>query len=400
MHSETPLETRVNLVPAHFAEREHALASFGTLSATALRYPSGVCALRLASRCGTLVVLPFQGQQIWSAEFGGAGFARRTLTMRSMFAEPQPTREFLATFGGFLQHCGITGVGGPSAEDTHPIHGELPNAPYQSAALLTGQDQRGPYIGVTGTYRHTVAFAHNYVAEPCVRLYADSTLFHVSMTITNHKRSPMELLYLAHVNFRPVDHGRLVYTARHTPKHVRVRATIPAHIQPGPGYVDFIQRLQRDPTLHETLAPGLAFDPEVVLFIDYLADTDGWAHTLQVHPDGSADYVRHRPDELPKGTRWISRTPDQDAIALVEPGTSEPQGYHAEKARGHVRVLAPGEQFRCALDTGLLAPDEARRMEEHMRTITGEYPGQAHRGDPHGPGDEQGAEAAHVERET
>lgn len=362
-------ETRLNLIPAQFTERERQLASFGTLSATAFRYSSSVCALRLENANGSLVVLPFQGQQVWLVEFSGPGFARRSLTMRSMFAEPQPTREFLATFGGFLQHCGVTGVGGPSAEDTHPIHGELPNAPYQRAYLVTGENQAGPYIGVGGTYQHTVAFAHNYLAEPLVKLYAGSTIFNMTMTITNLKRSAMELLYLAHVNFRPVDNGRLVYSARSRPEHVRVRSTVPAHIRPGPGYTDFITRLQHNPSLHEVLTPGLAFDPEVVFFIDYLADENGRAHSMQIHPDGSADYICHRPDQLPKATRWISRTPDQDAIALVEAGTCEPEGYQAEKAKGNVMILAPGEQFHCSLDIGVLSPDEAQRLANQISNI-------------------------------
>jgi hypothetical protein len=366
------VQTLVHLAPTYIAERagtaqgecERLLVSFGELSATSFCFGSGVCALRLKNDIGSLIILPFQGQQIWSAEFGG-----RNLTMKSMFEEPQPTTDFLATFGGFLQHCGATGTGVPSPQDAHPLHGELPNAPYQTAYLATGRDQSGPYIRVGGAYRHTVAFAHNYVAEPSVKLYASSTLFNVSMAITNLKRSDMELMYLAHVNFAPVDHGRLVYSAVCAPQHVRVRSAIPAHVHPEPDYAEFIARLQQEPALHETLTPGLAFDPEVVFFIDYLADEQGWAHSMQVHPDGSADYVRHRPDHLPKATRWICRTPDQDAIALVEPGTCETEGYLAEKAKGNLQTLAPGGQFHCSLDIGVLPPAEARRLEDRIARL-------------------------------
>jgi hypothetical protein len=58
--------------------------------------------------------------------------------------------------------------------------------------------------------------------------------------------------------------------------------------------------------------------------IDYLADEEGWAHSLQVHPDGSADYVRHRPTELDKSMRYGnglavasgSRADDAQAVAM------------------------------------------------------------------------------------
>ena len=355
------VNTVVHITPEFFTGREKTLVESGPLSASTFRFDSGVCGLRLRNESGSLVLLPFQGQQVWSAEFGG-----RNLTMKSMFAEPCPTREYLHTYGGFLLHCGATAMGVPTKEDTHPLHGELPNAPYQHAHVVVGQDERGSYIGLGGQYTYTVAFNHNYVAEPLVKLVAGSTLFQLTLGITNLKRSEMELMYLAHVNFRPVDDGRLVYSAHCTPQHVRVRTSIPSHIRPRPGYVEFIEELARHPEQHNLLAPGLIFDPEVVFFIDYVADEEGWAHSMQVHPDGSADYIRHRPAQLDKGVRWISRTADQDALGLVLPATAEPEGYLAEKAKGNVKVLPPQGVFCCEIEMGVLAPPEARRMEEKI----------------------------------
>ena len=104
----TTTETIVNLTPEFFTKREKTLVKHGTLMASTFRFDSDVCGLRLSNELGQLVMLPFQGQQIWSAEFGG-----RNLTMKSMFAEPRPTREYLETYGGFLLHCGATVMGVP-----------------------------------------------------------------------------------------------------------------------------------------------------------------------------------------------------------------------------------------------------------------------------------------------
>ncbi|MBN1963492.1 MAG: DUF4432 family protein [Anaerolineae bacterium] len=367
MNTNNPLETVIHLTPDQFSEADRTLVTYGSLKAHSRRYASGVAGVRLTHAHGQLIVLPFQGQQIWSAAFEAPGVPWRNLTMRSMFGQPRPTQDFLATFGGFLQHCGLAGVGGPGPEDTHPLHGELPNAPYDTAYLVTGEDARGPYLGIGGTYQYTVAFGTNYRAEPLVKLYAGASTFTVGMTITNLKRAPIEVMYLAHVNFRPVDGGRLVYSA--PASNVRVRAEIPSHIHPGPGYAEFLAELAADPSRHEVFKPDLNFDPEMVFFIDYAADADGWAHSMQVHPDGSADLIRHRLDQLPKGTRWISRTPDQDAVAIVEAGTCLPEGYRAVKAAGGELVLEPGEQFHCDFEIGLLAPDEAARLEQHIQQI-------------------------------
>ena len=364
------VENVIHLGPEMFVERERLLAEAAigtggeTLSARTFRFDSGVCGLRLVSNVGELVLLPYQGQQVWSAAFNG-----RDLTMQSMLDQPYPTRVFLDTFGGFMQHCGITGVGSPGPEDNHPLHGELPNAPYGKATLLLGEDEEGRYIGMTGQYRHTVAFAHNYVAQPVVKLYANRTLFTVRMQITNLKASEQQLLYLAHVNFKPVDNGKLVYSAIPTPEHVRVRASIPSHITPGPGYVEFIEELGKRPEIHHVLTPEMAFDPEGVFFIDYLADDEGWAHSMQLHPDGNVDYIGHRPDQLPKATRWISRTPDQDAIALVEAGTCEPEGFHTEQAKGNVQYLAPGARWHADFRIGALASDEAEQLAQKVEAV-------------------------------
>lgn len=350
-------ETRIHLRNEQFTSNERTLVEQGALSASTFRFASGVAGLRLRNELGELVLLPFQGQQIWSVTFGG-----RNLTMKSMFDQPYATQSYLHTYGGFLLHCGLTAMGVPAAGDTHPLHGELPNAPYLEAWVVLGEDEHGQYIGLGGRYRHTVAFAHNYVAEPLVKLYVGSSIFFMGMSMTNLKRTPMELMYMAHVNFRPVDNGRLVYSAQCTPEHVRVRRSIPSHVKPGPGYVEFIEELAQHPERHNVLAPGLAFDPEIVFFIDYVADADGWAHALQLHPDGSADYISHKPSQLPKGVRWISRTPDQDCFGLVLPSTAEPEGYSAEKKKGNLVILSGGEVWSCEMWAGRMDAPDAHAM--------------------------------------
>ena len=215
-------------------------------------------------------MLPFQGQQIWSAEFGG-----RNLTMKSMFSQPSATRAYLENYGGFLLHCGATAMGVPAGADTHPLHGELPNAPYQKAWLAAAKIRRGAYLALGGEYEHTVAFNDHYVARPEVRLYAGSSLFPISIAITNLKKTPMNLMYLAHINFRPVDYGRLLYSAVCSPEHVRVRRSIPSHVHPPAGYAEFLDELAAHPEKHNILAPDLAFDARSRL-LPGLSGRSGW----------------------------------------------------------------------------------------------------------------------------
>lgn len=356
--------TKIFLTPECFSERETPLVEFGVLKATTFRYETGVCALRLQNGQGELVLLPFQGQQIWSASFHG-----RNLTMKSMFDQPRDTRTYLETYGGFLLHCGMVAMGVPGPGDSHPLHGELPNAPYKKAWINAGEDDQGAYLEVGGEYQHTVAFNTNYIARPYTRLYAEKTTFWSGIEVNNLKKSPMEWMYLAHINFRPVDNARLVYSAPYDAAHVRPRTSIPSHVHPLPGFKEFLEELAKYPEKHHVLTPGLMFDPEVVFFIDYASDDQGWAYTMQVHPDGSADYVRHRPDQLSKGVRWICRTVDQDAMGMILPATAEPEGLSAEKAKGNIRTLGPGETWRCDYEMGALSPQEAQAIEKLIEKI-------------------------------
>ncbi|MBN1837506.1 MAG: DUF4432 family protein [Spirochaetales bacterium] len=336
----------------------------GELSATGFRYDTGVAALRLRNRRGEALLLPYQGQQVWDARFDG-----RVLTMKSQFSDPIATEEYLRNYGAFLLHCGASAIGNPGPEDRHPLHGELPNAQYDSAALVLGTDADGPYVGLTGGYRHTVAFGCSYRAEPLLKLHAGSAVLHGSITFTNLKHTPMELMYLAHLNFRPVDLGRLVYTAPCAPQSAAVRTRLPRGLQAPNGYAAFLERLKRDPAIHHTLDPAHVYDPEVVVYLRYRADSDGWAHTLLVHPDGYAYYVGHRPSELDHAVRWISRTPDNDAIGIVLPATAEADGYAAEKAKGNLKMLPGGESKRFSFRAGLLTPEQAQECAQRIEAL-------------------------------
>jgi len=68
--------TIIHLSPHFFSEREQPLIEAGEFSAATFLYETGVAGLRLRNAQVELVMLPFQGQQIWSATFGG-----RNLTM-------------------------------------------------------------------------------------------------------------------------------------------------------------------------------------------------------------------------------------------------------------------------------------------------------------------------------
>lgn len=344
-------------------EMKEKVVEFNHLSVCSFRYTTGVAALEISNRRGKITMLPFQGQQVWDAEFNG-----RRLTMHSPVKEPNPNRDFLMNLGGFLFHCGMSAMGSPGPEDSHPIHGELVNAPYCSAFIDAGEDDKGKFIGIGGEYEHAAAFGHHYLAQPYIRLYENESVIHGSMQVKNLKKTSMEYMYLAHINFLPVDNGRFVYTAKYDPEHVKVRAKFPSFMTPTEKLRNFVGELAEHPELHHEIKPEFTFDPEIVFMIDYQADEKGWAHAMHVHPDGTADYVAHKPSQLDKGIRWICRTPDQEALGM-EAGTAGTEGYTAEKKKGNVKELGPGEVFFCEFTAGLLERKEAELIEASIRAL-------------------------------
>ena len=251
-----PFETTIHLSHDLFTEKERPLIESGPLSASTFKFSTGVSGLRLKNEVGQLVMLPYQGQQIWSADFRG-----RCLTMKSMFPEPRAHVSYLETYGAFFQHCGFTAMGVPGKSDTHPLHGELPNAAYAEAHLVLGQDDKGAYLGLGGRYQHAAAFKHNYLAQPLVKLYAGSSLFTAAMSITNLRGAEMEFMYLAHINFRPVEQRPAgMHGAVHSGTRAGARRVPPQIVVPD-GYREFVEEIARNPAVHTVLRPESAIQP-------------------------------------------------------------------------------------------------------------------------------------------
>ncbi|MBR5140218.1 MAG: DUF4432 domain-containing protein, partial [Clostridia bacterium] len=160
-----------------FTKDEKEVVSFGKLSASIFTYSTGVKAVRLKNDRGAIVMLPYMGQMIWRAEFDGYD-----MTMKTIFDEPIAAKEtFEETYGCFLMHCGLTAMGNPTAEDTHLPHGELPVCKYQTVYVISGEDEVGKYIGISGVYTHKLCYTYDYEFAPVVKLYEGSTYLDISV---------------------------------------------------------------------------------------------------------------------------------------------------------------------------------------------------------------------------
>jgi len=362
--SNPPAEILVPLDERYFQTSEMPILEMGDFTASTFRYASGIAAIRIRSPRVEIIVLPFMGQQVWRASFDG-----HDASMLSMFDEPRTTDQFLETYGAFFIHCGLTGMGAPGPQDNHPLHGELPLAKFTNPRLHC--DPVAGRIKLLGTYRHSVAFSTNYEVTTSVSLEAREADAEIGIEVQNLRDKTLDLLYLGHANFRPIEGSNLVYSAHYTPEEVAIRKSIPSHIKPSESYLETLDRLAIDPTLHHSISPELICDPELVFALKMLPDTNGWAHALQVHPEGTADYISYDTTSLPMAIRWLCRTGDQQGLGLALPSTSGVEGYSVEKSAGRFVCVAPKAVWQANIKVGRLSSSDASSMMHKIEQICG-----------------------------
>lgn len=348
--------SKINLYKEFFVEKEKTVFEAGSLKASLFKYANGIEAVKLSNDKGYVTLLPFVGQQIWDMEFLG-----HNMVMKSIYDDPEICYDFYGeSYGCFLMHCGLTAMGNPTAEDTHTPHGELPIAKYKEAYILAGEDEKGKYISLSGSYTHKRAFEHDYEFTPECRLYEGASTIDMIITFTNHKDLPLEYFYLCHINYRPIDGAQLIYTAK--------SENIVAHHEVPEGYPKeladktnaYLDKLDKDASIMNVIdSKTQSYAPEIVFTCKYDADENGDAHTMQLLPDGYACYVMHKPEELPFGVRWISRTKDEDALGMVLPATAQHMGYLYCKEKGLEKYLQSGESMTYHITTGILSPEES-----------------------------------------
>jgi hypothetical protein len=346
---------RFALQRSSFGQKERVAAEFGGLSASLFRYDTGIEAIRLSHARGSVVVLPYMGQMVWSAQFDGV-----ELAMQSMFPAPRPAKVIVETYGCLAYHAGILRNGVPTSDDTHILHGEAPCADMDQAGIACGADAQGRWIAVTGERDYAMGFGAHYLATPRVVLREGATTIEIEMQVENLSAAPMDLMYMCHVNFAFAEGARIVQSAPFTPEHVVTRTAIPGHVTPTDDYRALLAELAANPARMERLNEPRRYDPEQVFYIKGAKPAaDGLVHYMMQRREGDAFAIAWDPQVMPHTIRWVLANSDQRVAAFAMPATCEPEGYTAEKRKGHVRSLAGGATARFLTYVGYVDPAQA-----------------------------------------
>lgn len=360
------MNANIRLQKRFFGAKERTILESDELTASLFRFDTGIEAVRLQNGRGHLVVLPYMGQMIWDAVMDGVD-----LTMKNMFPEPRAAATIVETYGCFAFHSGLLRNGCPSPEDTHPLHGEMPCAAMDTAELVIGEDTAGPFMALTGSREYAMGFGSRYLARPLVRLRPGSTLFEIEMDVANLAGEPMELMYMCHMNFAYAEGATIHQPARFTPEDTVTRTAVPGHVVASREYLEFISALAADPSRMKTLSETARYNPEQVCYVKNLrTDGQGRTHLMLRRAEGDGFYTAYAPAQFPHTVRWVLCNPDQQVAAFALPSTCEPEGYLAEKAKGHVRLIPAKGQASFTVTAGYVDAARAGEVADLIASLT------------------------------
>ena len=345
---------KIFLRQSYFSGKEKPLLETGAIKVLVFKYETGVEAVRLRSALWEMIWLPFLGQQIWDFCVHG-----RSIKMHSPVHTPSRGLSYLENYGALLLHCGISGMGNPSPRDTHPLHGELPAAPFQSAWVVG--DNGTLVLGGTYSYRNTYGICYDF--SPEITLDCSKTWFAVKCTLLNTRKKTIPYQYLSHINLLPEFNDRILSTAVLSRQNVEIRKNPPEHGGGISEYESFYDTCSRHPEDLNSIKESHIYDPELVLwFKEDRPISDGLCYSVLQKNANEALFVSYDPKGLDHAVRWISINPDFRAAGILLPATSETEGFLKEEAKGNIKYLNHGESVDFVYNTGMMTGSELQSL--------------------------------------
>ncbi len=277
-------------------------------------------------------VLADRGLDVGATRFRGVPLAWRSPVgdAHPAFYEPQGTGWLRTFFGGLLVTCGLDNVGSPGRDGDEDLglHGRFSHLP--SRNLSWGAEWQGDdyVLWVDGEIRQWRMFGENLLLQRRVSTTLGSSEIRVHDRVTNEgsRRTPLMILY--HVNL-----GWPLLSPES-----RIEARVKS-VQP------------RDERAEEGLASWNRFaEPlpgfrEQVYYLDLEPGKGGQAEVALENPElegGLAFVVRYRLEQLPRFILW-KMLGSKEYVVGFEPANCLVEGRAAERARGTLRELEPGE---------------------------------------------------------
>ena len=289
-------------------------------------------------------VVPDRGMDIYEASFRGDSLVWHSPT--GMVHPSYATHhglDWLNSFaGGLVSTCGLSTAGAPSqdAGEDLPLHGVISNTPAEQVNWSETWADGDCILSVSGSVRETSVHGHNLVLERTITTSLQSACVTISDSVQNQgvRESPLMLLY--HINF-----GFPLLTSA-SEIHAPSRDPEPA--------TEHAAKTRQEWQLFDPPQRGMA---ERVYFHSMQPDSHGSVTVVLVSDRNDPHFgvaLTYDAASLPEFVEW-KMTGTNHFVLGLEPANCRSTGRSAERSRGALQSLAPGERrdFKlkiCVLD--------------------------------------------------
>ncbi|MCD4670845.1 MAG: aldose 1-epimerase family protein [Actinomycetia bacterium] len=310
----------------------------------------GIRAVDIKSPCGLeFTVLPGRGMDISSLSYKSVPIAWRSATRETspVYYESRGL-EWLRTFyGGLLTTCGLTTTGSPSEDNGEELglHGRIANIDAENV-LADGYWEGDRYkMWIQGKVREARVFGDKLELSRKITTWMDEPKIIIEDTVENigNVTSPIMILYHVNIGFPVVDNGAELLEAKAKVTYRDDEAK--------EGYADF----------NKFTEPVRGFK-EQCYFHDIEADDDGNSNIAIVNRgfnngSGIGIWMKFKKDTLPLMTQW-KQMGMGEYVCGIEPCNSPVGGRKAEREKGTLKFIEPGEKVSFRLEFNILKSNE------------------------------------------
>jgi hypothetical protein len=306
----------------------------------------GVRAVDIKSPCGLdFTVLPDRGMDISNLFYRSIPIVWRSATRETspVYYESRGL-EWLRTFnGGLLTTCGLTNAGPPCIDNGEELgqHGRISNISAEKVLADGCWDGDRYMMWFQGKVREASVFGNKLELTRKITTWMDEPKIILEDTVENigGETSPLMILYHVNIGFPVLDEGSelLESQAEVTPRDEEAKK----------GHEDF-----------NKFSSPIRDYKEKVYFHDISADGEGYSNVAIVNEgfnngEGIGFWMRFKKDTLPLMTQWKNMGMGE-YVCGMEPCNNYVGGRKAERERGSLRFIEPGESIDFRLEFNIL----------------------------------------------
>lgn len=304
----------------------------------------GVSTLRVRTGTGLeFWVVPDRGMDIFEATFQGISLCWHSPTglVHPAYYSARGAGWLRSFSGGLLATCGLTTAGTASEDNGESlgVHGSISNTPAEAVSWSERWQGDDCLFTVSGKVRETSVHGPNLVLERTISSSLRSESFSLHDVVENQGARASPLMVLYHFNF-----GFPLLTERSV-MHAPSRAVEPAD--------DWAARTKETWNRFEAPQQGIE---ERVYFHQMAPDPAGRVTVVLVSDGERPEFgiaLSYDSNTLPRFVQW-KMTGTNHFVLGLEPANCWTLGRKAERDRGTLQMLSPGERREFRLELRVL----------------------------------------------